>query len=303
MAGPTTARRGEKKSARSGPPSSGKPEKSWKPGRSGKSGGSGAGGGADEPGKRGASGPSGGWSGLRARFRVPPRRSLIITSAGAVLLAGFGTWALYGSTWLRTEHVEVSGIGVLTADEVVRAAAVPMDTPLASMDKGAVAGRLRAKLPRIKSVAVMRSWPHTVSLKVTERQPELVIQTGGKFVEVDAEGTRFATVATAPKGVPLLEMAVRDSPGLRRFGADRLRRAAGTVVTALPKPLHQEVRTVEVRSFDAITLKLTGGRTVVWGSDERSTAKAKVLAAALKAARDARHFDVSVPTAPAVSGS
>ncbi|MEU4203177.1 FtsQ-type POTRA domain-containing protein [Streptomyces sp. NPDC045470] len=296
MAGPTTARRGEKKSARSGPPSSGKAGKTGNAG-------SGSGGGGKKPAKRGESGFPGGRSGLRAHFKVPPRRTLIITLAGAVLLAGFGAWSLYGSTWLRTEAVKVSGTGVLTVDEVVRAAAVPMDTPLASVDKKAVADRVRAKLPRVKSVAVRRSWPHTVSLKVTERQPELVIQTGGKFVEVDAEGTRFATVAAAPKGVPLLEMAVRDSPGLRRFGADRLRRAAGTVVTALPKALHQDVRTVEVRSFDAITLKLTGGRTVVWGSDERSTAKAKVLAAALKAARDARHFDVSVPTAPAVSGS
>ncbi|MEU6960714.1 cell division protein FtsQ/DivIB [Streptomyces chrestomyceticus] len=293
MAGPTTARRGEKKSARSGPPSSGKAGNS----------GSGSGRGGKKPAKRGESGSAGGHSGLRVSFTVPSRRTLIITLAGAVLLAGFGAWALYGSTWLRTEAVKVSGTGVLTVGEVVRAAAVPMDTPLASVDKKAVADRVRAKLPRVKTVQVRRSWPHTVSLKVTERQPELIIQTGGKFVEVDAEGTRFATVAVAPKGVPLLEMAVRDSPGLRRFGADRLRRAAGTVVTALPKALHQDVRTVEVRSFDAITLKLTGGRTVVWGSDERSTAKAKVLAAALKAARDARHFDVSVPTAPAVSGS
>ncbi|KAA6222414.1 FtsQ-type POTRA domain-containing protein [Streptomyces albofaciens JCM 4342] len=289
MAGPTTARRGEKKPGRSRPPASGK------------AGGSGGGGGGGKSGK--SSGPKNGGSALRGRFRLPPRRVLIITLAGAALLAGFGAWALYGSTWLRTEEVKATGTKVLTADEVVRAAAVPMDVPLASVDKRAIAERLRAELPRIKSVVVSRSWPHTVSLKVTEREPELLIQTGGKFVEVDAEGTRFATVATAPKGVPLLEMAVRDSPSLRRFGADRLRGAAATVVTALPKAVHQDVRTVQVRSYDSITLRLTNGRTVVWGSEERSTAKAKVLTAALKAARDARHFDVSVPTAPAVSGS
>ncbi|MEU7256053.1 FtsQ-type POTRA domain-containing protein [Streptomyces rimosus] len=288
MAGPTTARRGEKKPARSRPPASGR------------SGGS-SGGGGKKSGK--SSGPKNGRFAPRGGFRLPSRRVLIITLAGAVLLAGFGAWALYGSTWLRTESVKATGTGVLTEDEVVRAAAVPMDTPLASVDKRAIAERLRAKLPRIKSVEVSRSWPHTVSLKVTERQPELLIQTGGKFVEVDAEGIRFATVTTAPKGVPLLEMAVRDSPSLKRFGPDRIRAAAATVVAALPKAVHQDVRTVQVRSYDSITLRLTNGRTVVWGSEERSTAKAKVLTAALKAARDARHFDVSVPTAPAVSGS
>ena len=86
--------------------------------------------------------------------------------------------------------------------------------------------RLRKKLPRIDTVDVVRSWPHGIGLKVTERKPVLRIEKGGKFVEVDAKGVRFAIVSRAPKTVPALQLTVRRSAGPQRFGEDRLVRAA-----------------------------------------------------------------------------
>ncbi|MGW7573798.1 cell division protein FtsQ/DivIB [Streptomyces sp. NPDC054765] len=271
MAGPATARRGEKKSP-SGPPSAAPP-----------------------------GGPGFRWA--RIPLRVPGRRGLIIITVVAVLLGALGVWALYASNWLRVERVKATGTKVLTPHEVIAAAHAPMNVPLVSVDTDALARRLRARLPRIKTVDVERSWPHTIALKVSERVPELVMRADGKFAEVDAEGVRFATVRTAPQGVPLLEMAVSDSPSLRRFGNDRLRRAAVEVAGDLPTAVRTDVRKVRVRSYDAITLELNGGRTVAWGSREEGAEKAKVLTALLKAAHDGRHFDVSVPSAPAVSGS
>ncbi|MFJ9408548.1 cell division protein FtsQ/DivIB [Streptomyces sp. NPDC101393] len=240
---------------------------------------------------------------LRIPFRAPGRRGLIIILALALLLGAFGVWALYGSNWLRLERVRATGTKVLTPGEVAAAARAPMHAPLVSVDTDALARRLRARLPRIKRVEVVRSWPHTIGLKVTERTPELLMRSGGKFVEVDAEGVRFATAAVAPKGVPLLEMTASDSPSLHRFGFDRLRREAVRVAGDLPEAVHKDVRKIRVRSYDSVVLELTGGRTVVWGSGEQGPEKAKVLTALLKAARDARHFDISVPSAPAVSAS
>ncbi|MFE1173686.1 cell division protein FtsQ/DivIB [Streptomyces sp. NPDC058773] len=271
MAGPATARRGEKKSP-SGPPSAAAP-----------------------PGRRFP------WE--RLPFRAPSRRGLIIILVTAVLLGAFGVWVLYASNWLRLERVRTTGTKVLTPHDVIAAADAPMNAPLVSVDTDALARRLRARLPRIKAVDVERSWPHTIGLKVTERVPELLVPSGGKFIEVDAAGVRFAAVRTAPKGVPLLEMSASDSPSLRRFGIDRLRRAAVEVARDVPAAVHKDVRKVRVRSYDAISLELAGGRTVAWGSREQGAEKAKVLTALLKAARDARHFDISVPSAPAVSGS
>jgi cell division protein FtsQ len=214
---------------------------------------------------------------------------------------------LYGSRWLRVEHVSVSGTSVLTPQQVREAADVPVGDPLISVDTDAIETRLRSELPRIDSVDVVRSWPHGIGLKVTERKPVLLVQKGRNFVEVDDEGVRFATVSEAPRGVPLLERETSSSSSasasLRRFGEDRLVREAVKVAGALPAALARDTRVVNVRSYDDISLELSGGRTVAWGSAEKGAAKARTITALMKASPAARHFDVSAPTAPASSGS
>ncbi|WP_053654359.1 cell division protein FtsQ/DivIB [Streptomyces sp. MMG1121] len=264
MAGPTTAERGERQQKSSGPP----------------------------PARR------------IGRVRL---RTIVILGVAVVLLGAGGTWVLYGSSWLRVRHVSVSGTRVLTPEEVRDVAAVPVGAPMISLDTSGIEARLRRKLPRIDTVDVVRSWPHGIGLKVTERTPVLLIRNGKNFVEVDGEGVRFATVPQAPKGAPMLELsASRKGSGaasLRRFGTGRLVREAVRVAGELPAAVARDTRTVQVRSYDDISLELGDGRTVAWGSSESGGAKARTLTALMKAAPGARHFDVSVPTAPASSGS
>ncbi|GKQ38068.1 cell division protein FtsQ/DivIB [Streptomyces sp. A012304] len=238
----------------------------------------------------------------------PRRLRMIIILALAVVLLGTGVvWVLYGSQWLRVERVSVSGTRVLTPDQVREAADVPVGSPLVSVDTGAIAARLRARLPRVDSVDVVRSWPGEIGLKVTERKPVLLVQKGRNFVEVDDKGVRFGTVSQAPQGVPLLEFALAPSSSasasLRRFGEDRLVREAVKVVGDLPSAVARHTRSLKIRSYDDISLEWDDGRTVAWGSAEKGVAKARTLAALLKASPGARHFDVSVPTAPASAGS
>ncbi|MFF8400070.1 cell division protein FtsQ/DivIB [Streptomyces sp. NPDC015684] len=264
MAGPTTAERGDRQQESSGPP----------PAR-----------------------------GLRRR-RL---RALAVLAVLVILLGAGGTWALYGSHWLRVGHVSVSGTRVLTPAEVREAAAVPLGAPMISVGTDTIEARLRRKLPRIDTVDVVRAWPHGIGLKVVERTPVLLVRKGGDFVEVDDGGVRFATVPDAPRGVPLLELSVsRTGPGaasFRRFGTDRLVVEAVRVAGDLPAAVARGTRAVQVRSYDAISLALADGRTVAWGSGENGRAKARALTALMKAAPGARHFDVSVPTAPASSAS
>ncbi|MFD0309140.1 cell division protein FtsQ/DivIB [Streptomyces sp. NPDC127119] len=241
---------------------------------------------------------------LLKRLKRPPRpRTLIVVMICLALLAAGGVWILYGSQWTRVERVSATGTRVLTAGQVVEAADVPVGSPLISVDTDEIEAALLRKLPRIDSVDVFRSWPHGIGLKVTERRPVLIVEKGGKFVEVDAKGVRYATVSRAPQGVPVLELTASHSAGLRRFGTDRLVREAVLVASSLPAAVARVTQVVKVRSYDSVTLELSGDRTVDWGSGEKGRAKAHTLIALMKAAPGAGHFDVSVPTAPASSGS
>ncbi|MFF1478772.1 cell division protein FtsQ/DivIB [Streptomyces sp. NPDC058301] len=258
--------------------------------------------GAGQAGKSGPSGPRRPGAG-RPRLRPPARRRLLLILATAVVLGAALVWVLYGSTWLRVEQVEITGTEVLSPAEVEAAAAVPVGSPLVSVDTGAIEARLLRKLPRLDSVEVSRSWPHGIALDVTERKPVLLMKKGANFTEVDAKGVRFATVAKAPAHVPLLDVNPDSTASLRRFPADALVREAVKVAGELPSPVAKDTHLVRVTSYDSVSLELSRGRTVLWGSDEEGELKARTLVALMKAAPRARYFDVSAPTAPAVSGS
>ncbi|GAA2491950.1 cell division protein FtsQ/DivIB [Streptomyces gobitricini] len=243
-------------------------------------------------------GPGGG------RRALPGPRAVLLLAIVLILLVG-GVWLFYGSAWLRVERVTVSGTRVLTPAEVKAAAAVPVGAPMASVDTDEIEARLLRALPRVESVDAVRSWPHGIGLTVVERTPVLLVEKDGKFTEVDAAGVRYATVGAAetPKGVPLLELAADRSPSLRRFGTERLTAEAVQVAGDLPARVAADAKVLRVRSYDSITLELTGGRTVAWGNGEDGEAKARTLTALMKAAPKAGHFDVSAPTAPAASRS
>ncbi|MDT0264980.1 FtsQ-type POTRA domain-containing protein [Streptomyces sp. DSM 44915] len=261
-------------------------------------------GGKSRPSKSGPPRPGG--DGRGRPGWLPRTRVLVLWAVLLALLAGFGVWALYGSDWLRVSRVSVNwsdGPEELTEEQILAAAAVPVGFPMASLDKGAISSRLLAELPRLDSVQVVRAWPDGVSLKVVEREAVLQEVTEDGFAEVDDDGVRFAENAEALAGVPLLDLRARDTPSWRRFGEERVRAEAASVLAALPAETLAELRTVSVASFDSITLELSGDRTVVWGSAEDSDAKASALRTLFNAASDARHFDVSAPSVPAAAGS
>jgi cell division protein FtsQ len=234
---------------------------------------------------------------------VRRRRAALLALIAATVLTAAGTWLLYGSSWLRATRVKVTGTQVLTPAQVREAAAVPLGGPLVSADTGAIEGRLTKRLRRIESVDISRSWPHTIELKVTERTPAAIVENDGKFIEVDADGVRFATVDTAPDGVPLIELTPVQGASYRHFGTKQLLKSAVDVAGDLPDAVRRQARVIRVRSYDGITIRLTRDRTVVWGSAESGEEKAAALTALMKAAKDAYHFDVSAPTSPAASGS
>jgi len=210
-----------------------------------------------------------------------------VTGAVAVVAVVAGVlWVVFVSSAFSATTVSVTGISVLTADEVTAAAQVPLGTPLARLDTAAIATRVK-QLKAVSDVTVTRSVPHGVRIAVKERTAVYAVSSGSGFDLVDAQGVAFTSVADAPKGLVVASITGSD---------DRLRRDVATVVTALPQALRDRAVLISAETPDSIVIELSGGAEVVWGSAENSAQKAQVIAALLSV--KASVYDVSSPSHP-----
>jgi cell division septal protein FtsQ len=227
--------------------------------------------------------------------RADPRRRVLTAVAVLVTVAAVGAWVLLGSPLLAVRTIRVDGAGSLTADEVVQVAGIATGTPLARVDTTTAADRV-AQLPQVASVEVTRGWPHTVVVTLVERVPVAVVEGSGTRSLVDRDGVLFDTITgDAPAGVVPLTVP-RPGPG------DPATTAALGAVVALPADVRRQVTGVTASTPDDVTLTLTDGRTVRWGSAAETPRKARVLAALLDqidsgALDEAATLDVSTPDA------
>lgn len=245
---------------------SGKSGTPGRPGRSGKPG---------KPGKRK-------WTNLRP----------LMVIGIVVALLGVAYAVVMYSPLFDARTVSVRGTTQLTPQQVKDVAKVPHGRPLARVDLDAIRRRIAA-IPRVESVSVERDWPHTVAIRVTERQVAVLLPDSGRFAEIDKSGVRFGTVDAAPQGVPI----VNADPA-----ADQeLLRGVTQVVGALPSAVAPRVRDITARTRDDIAITLDDGVLVLWGGAEDSPRKAEVLSALMK--HKAKVYDVSVAEAPATRNS
>jgi cell division protein FtsQ len=205
---------------------------------------------------------------------------------GVLLVLGGLTWLIYGTPVLGVRDVKVVGAQLLTPGQVVDAAAVRSDEPLARVDLDRVRARVRA-IPAVDRVVVRRSWPSTLVIEVVERTPVAAVPEGRQFMLVDRSGVPYETVAEKPADLPLLKLA---TPG----PADQDTRSGLTVLGSLSDELREQLVAVSVVAPAQIKLELRKDRTVVWGDDTNSDRKSQVATLLLKRAE--AEIDVSAPS-------
>lgn len=196
---------------------------------------------------------------------------------------------LYFTPIMSARNIEVSGLAEIPQEEVLTAAAVAPGTPLLQVDTDAVAERV-ATIRRVATARVQREYPSTLKISVVERVPVVVKDYPDGPHLFDRDGVDFAT-GPAPLALPYLDA---DNPGPR----DPATRAALDVMMALPPDVAAQVGRIAAPSVASITLTLTDGRVVVWGTDDRTQEKALKLAALLT--QPGTTYDVSSPDLPTV---
>jgi cell division protein FtsQ len=217
------------------------------------------------------------------------RTVVVVVVAATVLVSVVVTWVVAFSSLFGVRTVQVHGEHVLSEKQVAAAADVAHGTPLVRIDTAAVTRRVE-RLPEVASAEVSTSFPSTLVIRVTERLPVGYVRRGSQAELVDATGDQYRTVASAPAGLP--RFVVPAGTDARTTGG-----AVATVAAALPAALRHRVRSIEALDPAAITLVLTHGRVVAWGSAARSPDKARVLPALL-AQKHATYVDVTNPDQP-----
>ena len=211
----------------------------------------------------------------------------------AVPIVAAVVWVGWFSPWLAVEQVQVdigeapAIAGPLTAEEIMAAADVPMGTPMLRVSVGEVAERVE-QLPAVAAVEVGRSWPTTLVITVSRRQPVAQVASGaGDYDVVDAEGVVIRRVTMVEDGVPVIE------------GAGEGATEAIVVARELPGWLREKVESITAGTRNDVRLILRNGSTVYWGSASDPVLKADVLKVLLDV--KAAYYDVSAPGSPATS--
>ena len=225
----------------------------------------------------------------------PPNRPHYLRRRWIALLAvltvlGIGYLVLFTSLF-GVRSVEVTGVKTIPPDTVRAAAAIESGTPLVRLDTDAVRDRV-AKLPKVFSVEVSRSFPGTVEIAVTERTPVAVVPAAEGVHLIDGTGLDYEVVKQALAGLPELTVpaARPDDPATR---------AAVAILAAIPPQLRAQVVEVTSKTGGDVQLILADGRTVKWGSADGSARKAAVLAPLLT--RPGKVYDVTTADFPTVS--
>ena len=80
---------------------------------------------------------------------------------------------------------------------------MPMGVPLARIDTDATAAGVET-VADVAEASVIRSWPRTIVLDVTPREPVASLDAAGEWRLVDAEGVVFGSTAGPLDGAPVL---------------------------------------------------------------------------------------------------
>ncbi|AQA04857.1 cell division protein FtsQ [Mycobacterium sp. MS1601] len=225
----------------------------------------------------------------------PPRRGtvrglkVVLWTIGLVVLAtGLGL-ALYVTPLMSARDIVVVGAQEITRDEVIATSQVTEGTPLLQINTDVVAQRVAA-IRRVASARVQREYPSTLRITIVERIPIAVKDFPDGPHLYDRDGVDFAT-GPAPLNLPYLDV---ENPA----PSDLPTQAALAVLTALRPEVAGQVGRVAAPSVASITLTLTDGRVVVWGTEDRTQEKADKLAALLT--QPGQTYDVSSPDLPTV---
>lgn len=222
------------------------------------------------------------------------RRRTVLTVLAIIvaLVAGIIAAAIYSPVFaVRT--VTVDGAKLLQPAAVQKALEPVKGKPLPQINDAEIAALLKP-LVQVRSVSTEARPPSELLVHITERVPVALVKNGDSYLLVDVDGVKLgSTPDTASILLPVI-----DGQGANQD----LFKAITAVLATLPADVLAKMASASAKSPDAVELKLTDGKIVVWGNADEKELKARVLEALLKAPANPKVpvnvYDVSAPRHP-----
>lgn len=228
------------------------------------------------------------------------RRLRLLIALVVVVFLTAAAWAVAGSPLADVDRIKVVDAERTPAADVVRATGIRRSSAMVDVDEGRAARRVEA-LPWIATAEVVREWPGTVVVTVTERAPTAVTRADtGSWALVDATGRVLDVVPEAPPGLTVLEgLAAAPEPGATLDGGS----APLAVVAALTGALRARVQAVVTTAGEQVELTLTPRGRARLGRPTELEAKLRALERVLAQvdARDLAVVDVRLPSSPVLT--
>ncbi|MCX2747972.1 cell division protein FtsQ/DivIB [Arthrobacter sp. MI7-26] len=220
------------------------------------------------------------------------RTVLAVLAIIVALVAGIIAAAIYSPVFaVRT--VTVDGAKLLQPAAVQKALEPVKGKPLPQINDAEIAALLKP-LVQVRSVSTEARPPSELLVHITERVPVALVKNGDSYLLVDVDGVKLGSTPDNAS-VPL--------PVIDGQGANQdLFKAITAVLATLPADVLAKMASASAKSPDAVELKLTDGKIVVWGNADEKELKARVLEALLKAPANPKVpvnvYDVSAPRHP-----
>ncbi|WP_344705221.1 cell division protein FtsQ/DivIB [Klugiella xanthotipulae] len=224
------------------------------------------------------------------------RRRTVFASLSAVgalvIFVGVGAF----TPLMGLQQIQVLGAERLDTAAVVKALFSQENVPLTLLDEGQIQEAL-SDFPVIQSYSLETLPPHTLVIRVAERQPVMSRVVSGGFSLVDPAGVVIETQAERPAGYPVASSLPAD-PRAPAFIA------VAAALQAVPADLLPRIDSVTATTADNISFVLVdSGINVIWGSAQDSSLKGVILdrMIAALAAQEVTVIDVSSTEAPVFS--
>jgi cell division protein FtsQ len=196
----------------------------------------------------------------------------VLVAAGVVLSLA-ACIAVYRSDLLPIERVEVLGNVHLSTERVRALAKVPADATLIRFPATQVAARVGAD-PWVAEVTVSRVFPDAMRIRVVERRPAAMVDTGATLWLVDGAGMVLGKRSIEQTATTVV---IRDVPGLALRAGKVVSSGpllnAVAVLEGLSTQLRARVGSVSAPTEDGTTLYTRDKIEIVFG--EASDVRAK----------------------------